>query len=68
MPDANDPDRLTALRRGIADGTYRVDASTLAEAVLARAGALVLWGRRHSYRRRPSVEAGDRPVEAHKGR
>jgi hypothetical protein len=68
VPDANDPDRLTALRRGIADGTYRVDARTLAEAVLARAGALVLWGRKHSYRRPPSIEeAEDRPVEAHRG-
>jgi hypothetical protein len=63
-----DQDRLTALRRGLADGTYRVDPGALAEAVLARPGALVLWGRKHSYRRRPATEGGRPPVEAHKGR
>jgi hypothetical protein len=59
-----DPDRLTALRRDIADGRYRVDPGALAEAVLATPGALVLWGRKYSYRRRPGVRRGHGQVEA----
>jgi len=62
-----DPDRLTELRRRIADGTYQVDPGDLAEAVLATPGALVLWGRKSSYRRRPRIGRGHGQVEAREG-
>ena len=59
-----DQDRLTVLRRDIADRRYGVDPGELAEAVLATPGALVLWGRDYSYRRRPDIGRGRGRVEA----
>jgi len=59
-----DQDRLTALRRDIADRRYGVDPGELAEAVLATPGALVLWGRDYSSRRRPDIGRGRERVEA----
>jgi hypothetical protein len=59
-----DPDRLTALRRDIADRRDGVDPGALAEALLATPGALVLWGREYSYRRRPGIGRGRGQVEA----
>ena len=59
-----DQDRLTALRRDIVDRRYGVDSGELAEAVLATPGALVLWGRDYSSRRRPDIGRGRGRVEA----
>jgi len=59
-----DQDRLIPLRRDIADGRYGIDPGTLAEAILATPGALVLWGREYSYRRRPAIGLGRGQVEA----
>jgi hypothetical protein len=59
-----DQDRLTARRRDIADGRYGVDPGTLAEAILATPGAVVLWGREYSYRRRPAIGRDHGQVEA----